>query len=385
MKRFLFVVPPLAGHVNPTVSVARKLESRGHRVAWAAPTEGARHLLPDDAEFLTLDDEGTDQVSKRYLERAKRVRGLESLQFLWQDMLVPLARSMLPRLLDKMARYAPDVVVADHQALAGVLAARRIGVRFATFCTTSASIVDPVRDLPKVKRWIEAHLARLEKEAGLPPGPSPDTSPYLVVVFSTEALVGVDQAWPQHYRFVGPSIQDRPDSTPFPWESLADKPRVFVSLGTISADVGAQFYATAARALGDLNVQVILAANPSLLPDPPANFIVRERVPQLMLLPHVHAVVCHAGHNTVCEALANGLPLVVAPIRDDQPVVAQQVVRAGAGTRIRYGHLSPRSLRNAVLRVLGEPEFRRAAVRIRDSFDIAGGASAAADALEAMA
>jgi len=108
-------------------------------------------------------------------------------------------------------------------------------------------------------------------------------------------------------------------------------------------------------------------------------------VTQLEILPHVQAVVCHAGHNTVCEALANGLPLVVAPIRDDQPVVAQQVVRAGAGTRVRYGHLSPHSLRNAVVRVLAEPNFRGAAARIRDSFDAAGGAPAAADALEAMA
>ena len=43
--------------------------------------------------------------------------------------------------------------------------------------------------------------------------------------------------------------------------------------------------------------------------------------------------VTHGGHNTVCEALAHGLPLVVAPIRDDQPTVAAQVVQAGAGVR----------------------------------------------------
>ena len=60
------------------------------------------------------------------LHNPERVRGLESLQFLWQDMLLPLAQSMLPRLLDAMASYAPDVVVADHQAIAGVLAARRL-------------------------------------------------------------------------------------------------------------------------------------------------------------------------------------------------------------------------------------------------------------------
>jgi MGT family glycosyltransferase len=385
MKRFLFVVPPFAGHVNPTVSVARTLAARGHRVAWAAPTKRARHLLPEGAELLPLDDEETEQVSDRFLGRARRMRGLESLQFLWQEMLIPLAQSMLPRLLDVMSSYSPDVVIADHQALAGAFAARRHAIRFATFCTTSASVIDPIADLPKVKRWIQVQIAQLEREAGLAPSEAPDTSPDLVVIFSTETLVGVERAWPDHYRFVGPALHDRPDPTPFPWESLANRSRIFISLGTISADIGAQFYATVANALGDLDAQVILAARPSLVPDPPPNFIVRERVPQLALLPHMHAVVCHAGHNTVCEALANGLPLVVAPIRDDQPVVAQQVVRAGAGTRVRYGHLSPRSLRDAVERVLGEPQYRIAAARIRKSFESAGGASAAADALEAMA
>ncbi|HWL87005.1 MAG TPA: nucleotide disphospho-sugar-binding domain-containing protein, partial [Polyangiaceae bacterium] len=192
------------------------------------------------------------------------------------------------------------------------------------------------------------------------------------------------RTWPAHYRFVGPSIQDRPDPTPFPWEALAPGPRVFVSLGTVSTEVGVQFYATVVEALRDVGAQVILAAPPPLVPDPPATFLVRDRVPQLALLPKVTAVVCHAGHNTVCESLANGLPLVVAPIRDDQPVVAHQVVEAGAGVRVRYGRLSAKSLREVVRSVLDEPSYRRAAERVRDSFLAAGGASAAADALEAL-
>jgi MGT family glycosyltransferase len=235
-----------------------------------------------------------------------------------------------------------------------------------------------------VKAWVAAQLAALESEAGLPPSPTPDLSPHRVVVFSTRALVGAETEWPAHYRFVGPSIQDRPDATPFPWEKLATCPRVFVSLGTISSEVGDTFYATAVEALRELDAQVILAAPPELVPDPPPTFLVCSRVPQLALLPRVNAVVCHAGHNTVCESLANGLPLVVAPIRDDQPVVAQQVVKAGAGIRVRFGRLSPVALREAVRRVLYEPEFRQAAERVRDSFVAAGGAGAAADALEGL-
>ncbi len=383
MKRFVFVVPPFAGHVLPTISVARQLEARGHRVAWATHAKPVRHLLPPDAELFALDDEAP--LPWHFLERATRLRGLESLQFLWRELLVPLSKTTLPGLVRVVENFQPDVVVCDHQIIAGTLAARKLGVPFATFCTTSASIVDPLSDLPKVREWIEDQIAGLEREAGLAPSPSGDTSPELVVFFSTQALVGTDRTWPEHYRFVGPSIDDRPDTTPFPWEALKSKSRIFVSLGTISADAGAHFYSAAIEALGGLDAQVILAAPPALVANPPPNFIVRERVPQLRLLPRVDAVVCHAGHNTVCESLANGLPLVVAPIRDDQPVVAQQVVQAGAGLRVRYGRLSGDSLREAVLRVLGEPEFRVAACRIRESFRTAGGASAAATALEAMA
>jgi UDP:flavonoid glycosyltransferase YjiC (YdhE family) len=95
-------------------------------------------------------------------------------------------------------------------------------------------------------------------------------------------------------------------------------------------------------------------------------------------------VVTHGGHNTVCESLANGLPLVVTPIRDDQPVVANQVVASGAGLRLRFGRLAPAALRSAVERVLGEPSFREAASRVASSFRQAGGAAAAAGYLEKL-
>jgi MGT family glycosyltransferase len=384
-RRFLFVVPPLTGHVLPTVGVARALEARGHRVAWAAHPRRVRPLLPEGAELLALDDGPSDDVFAPILERSKAVRGLESLQFLWNDVLVPLARPMLPQVGAAIERWSPDVVVVDHQAIGGALAARRARLPWATFCTTSASVVDALSDLPKVKAWVDGQLRALEREAGLSEVPSPDLSPSLVVVFSTEALVGSTQPWPSHYRFVGPSIQDRPDPTPFPWDALVeDRPKVFASLGTVNAEIGGRFFATLAEALGDAPVQTIVSAPPSLLPSPPPSFIVRERVPQLALLPKVDAVLCHAGHNTTCEALANGLPLVVAPIRDDQPVVAQQVVAAGAGLRVKFGRLSPAALRDAVTRVLGEPSFRESARRIRASFTAAGGATAAADALSTL-
>ncbi|MEV6184251.1 nucleotide disphospho-sugar-binding domain-containing protein, partial [Streptomyces sp. NPDC052015] len=97
------------------------------------------------------------------------------------------------------------------------------------------------------------------------------------------------------------------------------------------------------------------------------------------------AVVCHAGHNTVCEALWHGVPLVVAPIRDDQPIVAAQVVDAGAGVRLRFGRADAARIGAAVEAVLDPAQgHRKAAEAVGESFRAAGGSESAADRLETL-
>jgi MGT family glycosyltransferase len=381
-KRFLFVVPPLTGHVNPTIAVAEALRSRGHEVAWVAHPRRVRPLLPENANLIALDDGVSDEVWKPILDRARNVRGLESFQFLWDEVLMPLARGMRPGVERAISEYRPDVVVVDHQALGGALACRKLGVHWATLCTTSASIIDPFEDLPKVAEWMQAKLSLLQTEAGLAPLRQFDLSRERVIVFSTKELIRKND-FPEHFRFVGPSL-GRAENASFPWESLIDAPRVLVSLGTVSAEVGEKFFKTVVDAFANAPLQIILVAPPELVPNPPKNFIVSARVPQLALMPKVNAVICHAGHNTVCEALAHGVPLIVAPIRDDQPVVAQQVVNANAGIRLKYGRLTANALRDATDRLLADVSFRDAAKKIATSFQAAGGAIAAADSLEKL-
>jgi MGT family glycosyltransferase len=119
--------------------------------------------------------------------------------------------------------------------------------------------------------------------------------------------------------------------------------------------------------------------------DPPPQVAVRRLVPQLAVLDRAAAVICHAGHNTVCESLARGVPLVVAPIRDDQPIVAEQVVRAGAGVRLRFTHARARQIGPALDRLLADPGYASAARAVASSFRAAGGVAAAAGHVAALA
>ena len=387
MSRFLFVVPPLTGHVNPTVSVARALEAAGHEVAWVAHRAAGDKLLPAAARVFPLPEHAPAALVAELAEKRRTARGAAALKFLWEDFLVPLARSMRPGVDAAVTEFAPHVMICDQQALAGALVARTRRLPWATFATTSAGVVDPLGALPQVKAWLRDLLASLEADAGLAPADHPpELSPHLVVAFTTSALVGPAENFPAHYRFVGPSILDRPEPTPFPFDLLDPARRkILVSMGTVNADVSGRFYQAAIDAMrADDDVQLIVVT-PETPAHDPARVIVRPYVPQLALLARIDAVISHGGHNTVCESLAHARPLVIAPIKDDQPIVADQVVAAGAGVRVKFGRVQPPELRAAARAILDEPRFADAAARIKHSFEQAGGAPAAARAVEALA
>jgi MGT family glycosyltransferase len=391
VSRFLFVVPPLVGHVNPTVAVGRTLAARGHAVAWTGHPEVVPELIGDDATFIPVADAVPAAVRDAVANRSSGLRGPAALRFLWRDVLMPLADAMTPGVDAAVDAFRPEVVVADQQALAGAAVAERRGIAWATSATTSAELTDPLATMGKVGDWVREQIRAYLRRAGLPPEVAgrvdPRFSPHLVLAFTTRALTG-DIVAGDEVAFVGPALAARPDRTPFPWEWLDDCPLVLVSLGTLNWGDGARFFARAVEALAAMDVQGVVVAPPDALTavaDVPVNVLVRPRVPQLELLARTAAVVSHGGHNTVCETLAHGLPLVVAPIRDDQPIIAGQVVAAGAGVRVKFGRVSAGGLRAALTAVLTDLGYRAAAARLRDSFARAGGAAAAATRLEALA
>src|SRR5262249_12715688 len=151
----------------------------------------------------------------------------------------------------------------------------------ATLATTSAGVTDPLAGLPRVQEWVVAQVLELQRELGLPDDARLDQSPDAVIVFSTEALVGPLERFPAHYRFVGPSISDRPAPTPLPLDALLPGPGVLCSLGTVNAERGERFYAAFAEAMRGEPVQAILVAPPELSRGAPPNVIVRPRIPQL--------------------------------------------------------------------------------------------------------
>lgn len=401
MARFLFAVPPLHGHVNPTVAVGSELSARGHDVAWVGPPVVVAPLIPDGSLLFPAGEDLGDDTVATVRERATGLRGPAAFKFLWEEFLLPLARLTAPGIDAAAASFAPDVLVADQQAIAGAITARRLGIRWATAATTPAELSNPFEMLPKVGEWVRQLLIDVQVELGVSIASAREGdlrfSDRLILAFTTALLMGPAAGMvPASTAFVGPAFGRRPNAAAFPLDWFEDgSARVLVSLGTVNVGAGDRFFTEVIEALdglrvggsagGDRPVQAIVVAPPDRFAGAPETVLVREYVPQLALLPSLDAVVSHGGNNTVCESLAHGLPLVLAPIRDDQPIVSEQVVAAGAGVRVRFGRVRADELRRALTSVLSEQSYRNAAGLVQQSFADAGGASAAADRLVALA
>jgi MGT family glycosyltransferase len=393
MTRFLFVVPPLVGHTNPLLGVAAELTGRGHRVAWAGYGDQIRRLAGEDAEVYetAMPDTG--------LRRPAKLIGPAAFRFLWEDFFAPLAELMAPGVDSAIREYAPDVIVADQHAVAGALVAERHGIPYVTSVSTSAELTDPLSSMPKVDAWLKGIFASLRERFGDPDrGDDPRFSPHGIIAFTGRALLGDGPLPWDGLHLVGPAIDQRAPQCDFPYGELDPQRRkVLVTLGTANLDTGGRFLGEAVEALESLRetVQGIVVDAGGVLEGQKeqleraareSGLLVRDYVPQLELLPHLDAVVCHGGHNTVCESLWHGVPLVLAPIRDDQPIVSGQVVDAGAGVRVRFNRVDAARLAAAVESVLDPTGGHRAAAeKIGRSLRDAGGAQAAADHLGRIA
>ena len=102
-------------------------------------------------------------------------------------------------------------------------------------------------------------------------------------------------------------------------------------------------------------------------------------------MPHLAAMVTHAGHGSAIRPVLAGVPLLCLPMGRDQPDNAARIAARGAGLRLEP-QASSDEIAAAVARLLAEPAFAAAARRwgaeIRAEVDAAG--DVAVQALEVL-
>jgi UDP:flavonoid glycosyltransferase YjiC (YdhE family) len=161
---------------------------------------------------------------------------------------------------------------------------------------------------------------------------------------------------------------------------------VLVAQGTAATDMG-QLIEPALAGLADEEVLVVAvtgadASLPTHLPD---NAQVASFVPFERLMPYVDVFVTNGGYGGVQLALAHGVPIVAAGRTDEDVEVGARVAHSGVGINLRTQSPTPAQLRDAVWRVLGEPNFRERARSVQREINELGREEAAVAQLEWLA
>lgn len=389
MSRFLFVVPPFTGHINPTLGVGAGLLGHKHRVAWASFDPQLKSRIPQGGDFFLIESDmnenerQTIELELRALEK-KIVYGLESLKFLYEEILIPMNRKMYGGLRIVVDTFKPDVIVNDQQIFSAAVVALEKHITYATSITAPAA-VKVNEAFPGVYKWESEQVIGFQKAMGISGEDRMDCSRQLSLLYTSQAFFGSTD-FPGYFRFVGPVIDRSDIRSDFDWkrfEAMRNQFRILVSIGTtFDHEQKKIFFRKVVEAFQHEDIAVVVVSDPEVFEFIPDNFLVFKRVPQLKLLPCMDAVVCHGGYNTVCETLSNAKPLVVVPIAYDQSYVAGCVVDKGCGIRLNFNRFKPEQLKDATYKVLINREYAFNAKNIQQSFIEAGGIPRAVELLE---
>jgi UDP:flavonoid glycosyltransferase YjiC (YdhE family) len=206
-----------------------------------------------------------------------------------------------------------------------------------------------------------------------------------LAIVATFPQLEYPRRWPRWARVTGPLLWEQPFEAVEP--PPGTEPLVLVAPST-SQDRGQRMLRAALEGLADEPVRVLATTNrrPPREPIPvPANARLVDWLSYARTMPLCAAVVCHAGHGTVARALACGVPVVACPAAGDMGENAARVAWAGAGVALPRRLITPRGVRLAVRRVLGDETIAGRAHDFAAWARRHDGAAVAAGAVEELA
>jgi MGT family glycosyltransferase len=401
-RHIAIVAPPVPGHYDPLKVLARALEARGYRVTFVHMADAAGMLDGFCFEAIGAKTHGAGAL-KTYtdiLARAAQPTGFLAMIRATAD----ITGMLLDELPNALQRIGADALIADSTEPAGGLVARNLRLPWATSVTGLPLLREPAVPPPfigwayrddeaglkrnatgyRIADWLSRPIARVLDDHGarwgLDPNENGGFSPHLQVAQCPPQLDFARRLLPETFHYCGPwraevdEPLDLPDS---------DRPLVYCSLGSLQGNRPGLF-AAMTEACARIGARAVVAtggrlAQTSLPGDP----IVRAHWHQPSILPRCSAAVLHAGFNTVLDALAAGVPMLVRPIAFEQPGTAARVVHHGAG-KLMTGRMSARRIAQALEELLGDATCRNSARRFAVNMGQLGGVGQAAALIDGL-
>ncbi|MET4142114.1 macrolide family glycosyltransferase [Pedobacter sp. UYP1] len=387
MSKVLFLSIPSHGHMNPTLGLAAELVRQGETITFFSAEEFRTAIEEIGAEFKCYKEDLN-------LFQKKSSGGLVAA-FLQPE-------KFITDLLEQIQDIKFDYIVYSAaypyaNAIAQILKVPAVS-SFAVFATLQELL--PKHNLTE---------APLPKSKG-PMGMSPEVinqfkqvrqsliEKYQIeiaedmfkllfnkgdlnIIYTSEYFIPNLKNYDDSYIFIGPPIYNKKYTVEFPFEELEGKKVIYISMGTIFSNYSAELNQLFFKSFKDFDGVVVMAAYQVDLSayEIPANFIIRDYVPQLEILKYTTVAITHSGMNSIGDLLYNKIPFVAIPLGADQFYLANRAQELGATIVLDIHNLNAGILKDAVKEVLTNPDYLNNINKISDSFIQAGGYEKAAD------
>jgi UDP:flavonoid glycosyltransferase YjiC (YdhE family) len=307
---------------------------------------------------------------------------------------------LLPFLLEEVRKIAPDVCVSDSGYPWGQITANLLGIPILSSCSSLMFTQDEMENIMSDLRTRECNVKAvdvLKKQYGIVYDPLYSYCNYsdFTISWCNPRFLGIDISKEPRCHFFGASqplpssdeealkgalTQLKKQGDDFPLADLKQKVDagervIYISMGTVmgtepwSLPMVGPFYQNVFDAFkGEENTTVVVSIGKALkvqdLPLAPANYIVRNSVPQNALLRFATVFLTHNGMNSTNEAMFAGVPMVCMPCFGDQNGNAERVEDLGLGVHIKspfapdgvedLNHLSSAAMKEATRKIFSD-------------------------------
>jgi UDP:flavonoid glycosyltransferase YjiC (YdhE family) len=381
------------GHAFPMLALGAELAARGHEVTFETWSRWREDVEANGMRFVAAPEYPVFPTPERPISPYELV-----------------VRATAETTRPAVAAAGPDVLVHDILTLAPALAGELESVPVATLIPHVYPVGQPGfppyafgARMPRTAvgrtlwrgfdRPVRSGLLRgrdelnaARRRLGLDPVPFVHSglSRRLCLV-GTLPQLEYPRRWPENVHVVGPLMWEPPFERVDP--PPGDRPLVLVAPST-AQDPEHRLLRAALAGLADEPVRVLATWNrrPLAGPVPVApNTRLVEWLSYARTMPESALVICHAGHGTLARALASSCRVLAVPHVGDMAENAARVDWAGAGVRLPWPLLSPRTLRLATRRALARPELGRRAAELGAWAAAHPGAGRAADLVQELA
>jgi len=406
MARFLVGTVPYVGHVNQAFPIVRELVRRGHDVWWYTGKAFIKKVEGAGARYIPM--QNSPDFSDKDLDEAfpgrKGLTGLTKLKFELKHIFIDSGVGQFRDFKQILTKFPADVLLCERAFLGASIINEMSGIPWASYSISilpfnsrdtapvglgllpNATHVGHLRN--RFINWLSTEVLfrdvniyanQVRASLSLPPLKTSffdaAVSPFLYLQGTTQEFEYPRSDLPPQVHFVGPFLPDPPTDFTIPnwWSDLeSDRPVIHVTQGTVTRDPTDLIVPTL-KALAQQDVLVIVTTGG--LPvdcvklDPlPSNVRIERFLPHYYLMPKVDVLISNAGYVAVQIALANGVPLVAAGKTEEKAEISNRIAWAGVGINLKTQRPSPSQIRNAVVKLLHEPHFKKNALAIKEIF-----------------